>query len=76
MRRKKVVYGFSNTPFSVDGTVFIPSKLGGVIVSCRYAGNCHPCRLDSPKCKLSEFVRKADHELMQAFYSKDSGGNG
>jgi len=76
MRRKKVVYGFSNTPFSIDGTVFIPSKLGGLIVSCRYAGNCHPCRLDSLKCKLSEFVRKADHELMQALYSKDSGDNG
>jgi DNA-binding CsgD family transcriptional regulator len=63
MRRKKVVYGFSNTPFSIDGTVFIPSKLGGVIVSCRYAGNCDPCRLDSPQCRLPEVIRKLDHEL-------------
>ena len=76
MRRKKVVYDFSNGPFSVDGTVFIPSKLGGVIVSCKYAGNCQPCRLDSPECRLSEIIRKGGHELLQALYSQDSGGNG
>ena len=75
MRRKKVVYGFSKAPFSIDGTVFIPSKLGGVIVSCRYAGNCQPCKLDSQKCNLSETIRKKD-ELLQAFNLKDGGGNG
>jgi DNA-binding CsgD family transcriptional regulator len=76
LRRKKVVYDFPNTSFSIDGTVFICSKLGGVIVSCRYAGNCHPCRLESPKCKLSEGIHKLSHELAQAFCSKDGGDNG
>ena len=76
-KRKKVVYDFSNTPFSIDGTVFIPSKLGGVIVSCKFAGNCHPCRLDSQKCRLSEIIRnKESQELVQAFYSQDGDGNG
>lgn len=76
MRRKKVVYGFSKAPFSIDGTVFIPSKLGEVIVSCRFAGNCHPCRLDSQKCRLSEIIRKGSHELVQAFYQQDGGNSG
>jgi len=75
-RRKKVVYCFSNAPFSIDGTVFIPSKLGELIVSCKFAGNCHPCRLDSQTCKLSEIIHKGIHELMQAFYSQDGGNSG
>jgi DNA-binding CsgD family transcriptional regulator len=76
-RRKKVVYCSSKAPISIDGTVFIPSKLGEVIVSCKFAGNCHPCRLDSPKCRLSEILHnKGNHELVQAFYSQDGDGNG
>ncbi|MEM2111151.1 MAG: hypothetical protein QXX08_04660 [Candidatus Bathyarchaeia archaeon] len=75
-RRNKVVYGFSKAPFSIDGTVFIPSKLGEVIVSCKFAGNCHPCRLDSQKCRLSEIIRKGSHELVQPFYPQGGGNSG
>jgi DNA-binding CsgD family transcriptional regulator len=76
MRKKKVVYEFSNVPFGIDGTVFIPSKLGEVIVSCRFAGNCHPCKLNSKKCRLSEIIRKGSYELAQAFYPQDGGDSG
>ena len=75
-RKKRVVYDFSKTPFSIDGTVFIPSKLGEVIVSCKFVGNCHPCRLNSQTCKLSEIIRKGGHELMQTFCSQDGGNSG
>jgi len=75
-RRKRVVYGFSKVPFSLDGTVFISSKLGELILSCRFAGNCHPCRLDSKECRLSEIIREESHELVQAFYPQDGDNSG
>lgn len=53
-----------------------PSEKSQVIVSCKFAGNCHPCRLNSQKCRLSEIIDRGSHELMQAFYPQDGGNSG
>jgi hypothetical protein len=66
-RNGKAVYSLSqpDLSFSVDGTVFIYSKVGCVIVNCRFVDGCGPkCQFGGSKCKLSNLIRKEGLEVV------------
>lgn len=63
-REGKAVYSLPEFAFSVDGTVFIPSKVGGVIVNCKFIDGCKPeCQFGSSRCRLSALIRKEGLEV-------------
>jgi hypothetical protein len=58
-RGGKAVYSLPDYAFSVDGTIFIPSKVGGVIVNCKFIDDCKAqCDFGSSRCKLASLIRK------------------
>lgn len=58
-RENKAVYCLAEYAFGVDGTVFIPTKVGALIVNCKFKDGCKPeCDFGSSKCKLVSLIRK------------------
>lgn len=77
-RDGKAVYSLPELAFSVDGTVFIPSKIGGLIVNCKFIDGCKPkCQFGSSSCKLANLIRKEGLEVVleiaKALAKKDGG---
>jgi hypothetical protein len=63
-REGKKIYSLPKYAFSVDGTVFIPSPIGGIIVNCRFKKDnegketCQPCKFGTPECELHTAILK------------------
>lgn len=58
-RKRKSIYDLNPQSVCLDGTFFIPSKIGGIILQCKFEGECkRPCRFGSEDCKLSAFIRE------------------
>lgn len=64
-RAGKKVYALPEYAFSIDGTVFIPSPIGGIIVNCRFkkdklghGKSCEPCVFGGPDCELHTAILK------------------
>jgi hypothetical protein len=56
-RAHKNVYSLPDLAFSVNGTIFIPSPVGGTIINCTYVNDCKPrCKFGGPRCKLSTAI--------------------
>lgn len=60
-RPKKAVYSLPALAFSVDGTIFIPSKAGGIIINCTHKEGCmasRKCTFGGPNCKLANDIKQ------------------
>lgn len=56
-REHKAVYSLPDLAFSVDGTIFIPSPAGGIIINCTYINGCKPhCKFGGRRCKLATAI--------------------
>jgi hypothetical protein len=56
-RDNRKVYSLPDYAFSVDGTVFIPSPVGGLILNCTYRKDgCNPCKFGGKSCKLVKAI--------------------
>lgn len=61
-RENKSVYTIAGAYFSIDGTVFIATELGGFILNCTFRNECSVCKFNNPKCKLADVIRKQNAE--------------
>lgn len=57
-RENKSVYALAGAHFSIDGTVFIATPIGGFIMNCRFRSGCSICKFNTPKCKLADVIRE------------------
>lgn len=52
-RKDQRIYKLNPQSLCLDGTVFIPSKAGGLVVNCKYyEKGCPGCVFGSEQCKL------------------------
>jgi hypothetical protein len=57
-RADKNVYSLPlpDLAFSVDGTVFVATPVGGLAINCTYKKGCRKCRIGSKQCKLATSI--------------------